>query len=89
MVEEHFTVGGDYAVSDALTFSIAAVYSPEASNSFNTTAMTYGATEEAFLDVSSDRIAAQSSARQASANGSSATVNHSQSAITLGATYKF
>lgn len=89
IVEEHFTLGGDYAVSKALTLSIAAVYSPEVSNTFETTAMTYGASEQGFLDLDKDRIAAQSSAMQASRNGSTTTVKHAQQAITLGATYKF
>ena len=35
IVEEHYTLGGDYALSENLDLSIAAVYTPEVSNSYN------------------------------------------------------
>ncbi len=76
MVEDHFTLGGDYAISDNLGLSLAVVYSPEATESFNTSDMTNGQI-------------AQGGAAPSTATASSASVKHSQQAITIGATYKF
>ncbi|CAA6808847.1 MAG: putative facilitator of salicylate uptake [uncultured Sulfurovum sp.] len=76
MVEDHYTLGGDYAVSDELAMSLAFVYTPEATNTFNTSDMTNGQI-------------AQGGGAPSTATASSATVTHSQQAVTLGATYKF
>lgn len=89
IVEEHYTLGGDYSVSEALTLSVAAVYTPEVTNTFDTTAMTYGQAYGGALASGLDNVSAQSSATQATRSGATAQVNHSQSAITLGASYKF
>ncbi len=89
IVEDHYTIGGDYAVSKALTLSLAAVYSPEVTNSFDTTGMTYGMAYGGALQQGATQAQAQAGAGQAAAGGSTAEVTHSQSAITLGATYKF
>jgi long-chain fatty acid transport protein len=89
IVEEHYTLGGDYAVSKALKFSLAAVYSPEVSNSFNTTAMTYGLAYGGALQQGATQAQAQAGAGQAASAGSTAQVTHSQTAITLGAAYSF
>ncbi|CAA6801503.1 MAG: putative facilitator of salicylate uptake [uncultured Sulfurovum sp.] len=76
MVEEHYTVGGDYTVSDNLAMTLAFVYTPEETNSFNTSDLTNGQI-------------AQGGGIPSTATASTATVNHSQSAVTVGATYKF
>jgi len=89
MVEKHYTVGGDYKVSDNIVISLAAVYTPEETENFDTTAMTYGQAYGGALANGLDQVSAQSSATQAARNGSSAKVKHSQQAITLGATYRF
>ncbi len=89
IVEQHYTIGGDYAFSKALTLSLAAVYTPEVTNSFNTTAMTYGMAYGGALQQGATELQAQQGAAQAAANGSTADVRHSQSAITLGVTYRF
>lgn len=88
IVEEHFTLGGDYSVSDSLTLSLAAVYTPEVTNSFDTTAMSAGMAFNGALQAGQNMAAAQGAA-QAASTGSSANVKHSQQALTLGATYKF
>ncbi|CAA6827659.1 MAG: putative facilitator of salicylate uptake [uncultured Sulfurovum sp.] len=67
MVEEHYTVGGDYTLSDNLMMSLAFVYTPETTEKF---------------DISGMNPAAP-------ADSLSAEVKHSQSAITVGASYKF
>ena len=89
VVEEHFTVGGDYSVSDALSLSFAFVYSPEVTETFDTTAMTYGMAYQGALQQGFTQQQAAGGASQASASGSTAEVKHSQQALTLGMTYTF
>ncbi len=89
IVEDHYTLGGDYTVSDSLTLSLAAVYSPEVTNTFNTTAMTYGMAYGGALQQGASQADAQAGAGQAAAGGSTAEVTHSQTAITFGAAYTF
>jgi len=88
IVEEHFTLGGDYSVNDNLGLSLAVVYSPEVSNSFNTTAMSGGLAASGALANRQTQAVATQAAINAS-TGSTANVKHSQQALTLGATYKF
>jgi len=71
IVESHYTLGGDYSISDSFDLSLAYVYSPEVSETFSTAGGQAGTSE------------------QFQGAGSTATVKHSQQAITLGATYKF
>jgi long-chain fatty acid transport protein len=89
VVEDHYTLGGDYSVSKAFTLSLAAVYSPKVSNSFDTTGMTYGMAYGGALQQGFTPAQAQAGAAQAAAGGSTANVTHSQTAITLGGTYTF
>jgi len=88
IVEEHFTLGGDYAVNDNFGLSLAVVYSPEVTNSFNTTAMSGGLAYNGAL-ASGATEAQAGGAAQAASTGSTANVKHAQQAVTLGATYKF
>ena len=89
IVEQHYTLGADYSLSKALTLSFAGVYSPEVSNSFDTTAMTYGMAYGGALQQGATQAQAQAGAGQAASNGSTANVTHSQTAVTVGATYVF
>jgi long-chain fatty acid transport protein len=81
VIEDHFTIGGDYSVTDVLSLSFAFVYSPEVIETFDTTAMTYGmayaggATPEQLSQIATE--------------GSTAEVKHSQESLTLGMTYRF
>jgi len=76
IVESHITLGGSYAVNDGLTLDTAIVYSPEVTESFNTSAMT-----QAFI--------AGAGGTPSGTESSSADVKHSQLGITIGASYKF
>lgn len=76
IVEQHFTLGGDYTVSDNLDLSMAFVYTPEVTETFNTSDMTNGQI-------------AQGGGTPSTATASTAVSKHSQQALTLGATYKF
>jgi len=89
VVEDHFTLGGDYSVSDALSLSFAVVYSPEVTETFDTTAMTYGMAYGGALQQGFSQQQAAGGASQAASSGSTAEVKHSQQALTLGMTYKF
>jgi len=88
IVEEHYTLGGDYLVSSNLALSLAFVYSPEITNSFDTTAMSAGLAFNGARGQGAD-MATAGAAAQAASTGSTANVTHAQSALTLGATYKF
>ena len=88
VVENHYTLGGDYSISDKLALSVAVVYSPEVTNSFNTTALSGGMAYGGALAQGAPQAQAQAAA-QAASTGSTANVNHSQQAVTIGATYKF
>jgi long-chain fatty acid transport protein len=89
VVEDHFTVGGDYSVSDTLSLSFALVYSPEVTETFDTTAMTYGMAYQGAIQQGFTQQQAMGGAGQAASGGSTAEVKHSQQALTLGMTYKF
>jgi len=88
MVENHYTVGGDYAVSKNFGLSLALVYSPEATESFDTTAMSAGMAFNGALQQGAD-MATAGGAAQAASTGSTANVTHSQTAVTVAGTYKF
>jgi len=73
IVEKHFTFGGGYSFSDALTLDAAVVYVPEASLSYNTTGMT-----QAFAGAENPGY-----------KPSTVDVTHSQLGLTAGISYKF
>ncbi|RUM67636.1 MAG: aromatic hydrocarbon degradation protein [Sulfurovum sp.] len=89
VVEDHFTMGGDYSMSDNLSLSFALVYSPEVTETFDTTAMTYGMAYQGALQQGFTQQQAAGGAAQAVSGGSTAEVKHSQKALTLGMQYKF
>ena len=70
VVETHYTLGGDYAISENMDLSLAVVYSPEVTETFDTSTLAAAATGGLVTS-------------------SSATVKHSQKALTVGMTYKF
>ena len=78
IVETHYTIGGGYNVSDALAIDGSFIYVPETTASFDTSAMT-----QAFV------AGAAGGAAAAGSQNSSATVKHSQMALTVAASYKF
>jgi long-chain fatty acid transport protein len=89
VIENHFTVGGDYALSDALSLSLAFVYSPEVTETFDTTAMTYGMAYQGAIAQGYTEQQAMAGAGEASLSGSTAEVKHAQRSLTVGIAYKF
>jgi long-chain fatty acid transport protein len=88
IVEEHYTVGGDYSMNENLDLSLAFVFSPEVTNSFDTTAMSAGSAYNGAL-MSGATQAQAAAAAGAASTGSTANVKHSQQSLIVGATYKF
>ena len=76
IVETHYTIGGGYNISDALSLDGSFIYVPEATASFNTSGMTQG-------------IIQGSGGTPTGSEASSANVKHSQMALTIAGTYKF
>jgi len=76
MVESHYTFGGGYNISDALSMDVAVVYAAESTNSFDTAGMTQG-------------FIAGAGGTPTGAEVSSADVTHSQLGMTVAMTYKF
>jgi long-chain fatty acid transport protein len=87
IVEDHFTIGGDYKLAKNLDLSLAYVYSPSTTVTFDTTGMTGGMVMQGAMANG----ATQEQAGQAAsmAQPSTASTKHSQQALTLGATYRF
>jgi len=76
IVETHYTIGGGYNITEALSLDGSFIYVPESSASYDTSAMT-----GAFV---------QGSGNAATGNESSAAnVKHSQMALTIAGTYTF
>jgi len=76
IVETHYTIGGGYNISDALSLDGSFIYVPETSVSYNTSGMTQG-------------IILGSGGALTGTEISSANVKHSQMALTIAGTYKF
>ncbi|MCK5855179.1 MAG: porin [Sulfurovaceae bacterium] len=87
VVEDHFTIGGDYKLAKNLDLSLAYVYSPESKVTFDTTGMTQGMVMQGAMAQGASQADAQAAAGQSQA--STASTKHSQQALTLGATYRF
>lgn len=87
MVESHYTIGGGYSISEALSLDVAVVYADENTNSFDTSAMT-----EAFVmqgAMAQGFTPQQAAGAATAAPTSSADVKHSQLGFTIAMTYKF
>jgi long-chain fatty acid transport protein len=81
VIESHLTLGGTYNFSETVSMDCAYVYSPEVTQSFNTSAMTQGqmlATGTFIEDVT-----------QVVGATSTANVAHSQSALTIAVNFGF
>jgi len=76
IIESHYTLGGGYVVSDALTLDLALIFTPEVTNSYNTTGLTQGMVYNMGGDPSSTQP-------------STADVTHSQMGFTVSVNYKF
>ena len=87
IVEEHFTIGGDYKLAKNLDLSLAYVYSPESKTTFDTTGMTGGMVMQGAMANGASQEQAGEAASQA--QPSTASTTHSQQALSLGATYRF
>ena len=88
IVEDHFTMGADYALSKNVGLSLAYVYSPEVTESFDTTAMSAGMAYGGALQGGATQAQAGAAA-QAASTGSTANTKHSQQALTVGMNYTF
>ena len=77
VIETHFTIGGSYTISEALSFDGSFIYAPEVELSYDTTGMTYGI------------IANDTGAASYAGETSSTEVKHSQMALSLAMNYKF
>jgi len=86
-VEDHYTVGADYKITDNLDLNIAYIYAPEVITTFDTTGMTRGMVMQGEMASGATQQQAQAAAG-ASAN-STATVRHAQDALLVGISYKF
>jgi len=86
-VEDHYTVGADYKITENLDINLAYIYSPEVMTTFDTTGMTRGMVMQGAMANGATQQQAQAAAG-ASAN-STATVKHAQDALLVGISYKF
>ena len=86
-IEEHYTVGADYKITDALDFNVAYVYSPTVKTSYDTTGMTRGMVMQGAMAQGATQQEAQQAAQNA--KDSSANVEHTQQALIVGVNYKF
>jgi len=92
IVETHYTIGGAYDITEALTLDGSFIYAPEVSESFDTSGLTEGAAYQfaggstpytgSAADMTAGAVAGMSAP-------SSVDVKHSQMAFTLAATYRF
>jgi long-chain fatty acid transport protein len=87
VIEDHFTLGGDYKLAKDLDLNFAYVYSPENTVTFDTSGMTQGMVMQGAMANGASQGDAMAAAGQA--QGSTASTKHSQQALTLGATYRF
>ena len=78
VIESHMTIGGTYKLSDAVGIDLAYVYSPEVTQSFDTSAMSQG-----------QYFNGNPAANPTTPFQSSANVTHSQQAFTVAATVAF
>jgi len=83
VIEQHYTIGGTFNLSDTASIDLAYVFSPEVSQSFDTSAMTQGqmlATGNYNPTIPTDPVYQTTS---------TANVKHSQSAFTVAANIAF
>ena len=86
-IEEHYTVGADYKITDSLDLNLAYVYSPTVKTSYDTTGMTKGMIMQGAMAQGANMQQAQQASKNA--KDSSANVEHTQQALIVGINYKF
>ena len=86
-IEEHYTLGADYRITDNLDFNLAYVYSPTVKTSYDTTGMTKGMVMQGAIAQGANIQNAQQAAQNS--KDSSANVEHTQQALIVGVNYKF
>ena len=84
VVEDHYTIGGSVNISKTTSIDLAYVYSPEVSQSFDTSALTQGQMMAAGMNPADATQGAM-----INATSSTASVSHSQSAVTIAANIAF
>lgn len=87
VVEQHFTLGGTYFVSEKVSFDLAYTYAPKVDFSYDTTAMAQGLAGQMVMQGGGDQAAA--GAAMMSTGPSSADVGHSQTALTFAMNCEF
>jgi len=87
IVETHYTIGGAYDISEALTLDGSFIYVPETSASYDTSGLTEGAAFN--LGQLNGLTPAQAAGVATGSASSSADVTHSQMALTLALSYRF
>ena len=85
--EEHYTIGADYRITDALDLNFAYIYSPTVKTSYDTTGMTRGMIMQGAIAQGASMQEAQQASKNA--KNSSANVEHTQQALIVGVNYKF
>ena len=93
-VESHYAIGGSYQISDKVGVDFAYTYAPEVTESYDTSALSqyqvYAGAYAAGLQQGATPAQAAQGAQNAAQNTSStATVKHSQSAVSVAMTIKF
>ena len=83
VIKSHYTIGGTYDFSKAVSMDLAYVYSPEVTQSFNTSAMTQGQM------LATGTYNPQVPTSPVNNTTSTANVTHSQSAVTVAVNLAF
>ena len=84
VIESHVTVGGTYSLSETVGVDLAYVYSPEVTQTFDTSAMTQGQMMASGMNPADPTQGAMIDGARSTAN-----VAHSQSAFTVAVTMAF
>ena len=88
IVETHYSIGGGYDITEALTLDGSFIYVPEVSESFDTSGLTEGAAANLAQNVMG-LSGPTAGALGANTAASTADVKHSQMAATLALSYRF
>ncbi len=85
-IESHYAIGGSYQVSDKIGVDLAYTYAPEVTEEYDTSALSQAQVYGAAMQSGASQ---QQAAGAAGATSSTATVKHSQQAVTVAMTIKF
>ena len=91
IVENHYTIGGAYDITETITLDGSFIYAPEVTESFDTSGLTEGAAYQLAGGNQDplDPANAVPAAVAANSATSTADVTHSQMALTLAVSYRF